>query len=687
MPPREAPVIFVCDGSAEADRLSDLLRARGYAVVDLPLEWLVARVAVQKPALVLLDIDVEGAPATLSRLRGLPGAETIAVLATTELARPSILDALENRGVTSMSRPVDVSDFLSTVERLLRPAPQGRDEASPPFVPGALPSEIEALLQRTEYRLDQEPLSSESAFPTPEEEVDAVLPEEVLAALDEPLGFDDAHSYEGLGEVTTGETTGFGELDPQAKPPVSLGSVMPALSPNPLPSFSVRPLPNDAGSSSANALWEARKKASLEGPAARPTVAPGFAHAEGPITPRSWAAAPASIPPTTPRSGRERSSVPSSPMTISTPPRRSRPESLRPARLPEERPEGDKEMPKLLPEVLGEGDLLKSLGQLVSQRTTGSLSVASPEGIRRIVLREGDFVTASSGVEDESLLSFLVSRGDLPKATGKELRGKLPAFGRRAGAALIAYGHLEQDQLWPVLRAHVEWLIACAMALPKATCSLDAEPPERLRTEPSVFGGAPGAEVFVEIVRRIVPAEVAMTKLGGPQARIGEGPRPELLGECRLEEVESSTLSRSLGATVAKVAAQAAPELPTVLYALSLLGVITSVRPLRPEKTQEAAPFDPLDAEALRTRVRARLELVHEGDYFAVLGVMRNATAYEIRRAYLDLRRAFEPSRVLTAQTADLFDDMRLIVEVLDEAYEILRDSTRRERYRRAIEA
>ena len=65
----------------------------------------------------------------------------------------------------------------------------------------------------------------------------------------------------------------------------------------------------------------------------------------------------------------------------------------------------------------------------------------------------------------------------------------------------------------------------------------------------------------------------------------------------------------------------------------------------------------------------------------------RAATAYDIRRAYATLRREFEPSRVLGAKTADLRDDVDLIIEVLEEAYEILKDERRRDRYRRALEA
>jgi hypothetical protein len=42
---------------------------------------------------------------------------------------------------------------------------------------------------------------------------------------------------------------------------------------------------------------------------------------------------------------------------------------------------------------------------------------------------------------------------------------------------------------------------------------------------------------------------------------------------------------------------------------------------------------------------------------------------------------------VLTARNADLRDKLDTILVVLDEAFEVLGDSVRRERYRRAIEA
>ncbi|WP_437483668.1 hypothetical protein WME75_43225 [Sorangium sp. So ce1014] len=337
--------------------------------------------------------------------------------------------------------------------------------------------------------------------------------------------------------------------------------------------------------------------------------------------------------------------------------------------------------------VLGPGDAPRALARAVGSRSSGSLAITTEEGARRIVLHEGDLVTAGSSIPEETLLAFLVGRGDMEREVAMRLAGKLPASGRHAGAALIAHGHLGQDDLWPVLRAHAEWVIGHVVLIEAGTCDLEAEPPGRLKAEPNVFGGATGAEVFVETIRRVIAPEVALRRLGGPGARLDDGVRRNLLGECALPREEEELVRTARGRSVGELVGAAEPENASVIYALVCLEVLDVLIP--PSITEAPPPpvEDPLDEEAIRQRVRARLALVEDGDYFSILGIPRDATNYEIRRAYLALRKAFEPSTLLTAATVDLLDDVRLVIEVLDEAYEILREPHRRERYRRAIEA
>jgi hypothetical protein len=297
-------------------------------------------------------------------------------------------------------------------------------------------------------------------------------------------------------------------------------------------------------------------------------------------------------------------------------------------------------------------------------------------------------VTVASGIEGESLVGFLGARGDLARDAVSQLEGKIPAYGRHAGAALVANGHISQDQLWPVLRAHAEWVLGKALLAERGTASFELEPPGRLKAEPSVFGGATGAEVLIDVTRRVISSSTALTRLGGGKMRVAEGPRWDLVPECALSDAEQAFLARCKGSTLEQaLATPDAGDRAALLYALVQLGVIVVERldgaaRARAARPAAASQFDAIDAQALRAQVTTRLSLIEEADYFTLLGVARTATPYDIHRAYLELRRTFSPNRVLTAATADLAEDL----EVLEEAHDVLRDQTRRERYRRAIE-
>jgi hypothetical protein len=341
-----------------------------------------------------------------------------------------------------------------------------------------------------------------------------------------------------------------------------------------------------------------------------------------------------------------------------------------------------------IPSALGRGDVLRALAELIRSRFSGAFAVEDEQGVRRVVLREGDFVVVASGIEGESLVAFLIQRGDL-NAEASRLERKLPQFGRHAGAALIAHGHLMQDELWPVLRAHAEWLLGRTLAVESGSVNLETELPPRLQAEPAVFGGTTGAEVLIETVRRVISPEQALINLGGPRGRLATGPSRQLLNECALEGHESTIVEQSAGKTVQEILTQAGTnDFAAALQALVALGILTVLTPSSKDKADVQIPArDAFDDAAIRSRIETRRALVDEGDYFAFLGVDREATGYQLRHAYLDLRREFEPSRLLTAATADLRSDVDVILEVLDEAYEVLREPTRRERYRRALAA
>ena len=546
---------------------------------------------------------------------------------------------------------------------------------------------------------------------SPEAELEAILPADVLDALDEPLDFDDddddddssigTHngveadpSPRSITKTTGAGTASGGNAAPEIPEPVSRSAREKTVPPH---GSNDRPPSENPESQSSRATeppaTPPRHTSRMRRESLQPTRAaleePAFSRAPGSFAGTTAHGPSTDLPPSVPLAHSD------APGSLSTAPPAARASGDRP--LPDLSappvPNLRRETPKLdIPPSLVAGDAVRAFARVVGARYTGALAFEDATGIRRVLFRDGDFVTAASGAEGESLVAFLTQRGDLPAEVAARLGRKLPQFGRHAGAALIAQGHLRQDDLWPVLRAHAEWLVGRIVLLGSGAVSVEDDVPVRLQAEPAVFGGATGAEVLVEIVRRAVSPEQALQRLGGPNTVLQKGDNPSLLGECAIADAEAEIVRSISEEPLAEILRRVGhKDFAAVLYVLVELSVLGRAsgerRTPREAQDKRAAKSDHLDHAALRARILSRKALSEEGDYFALLGVSRNATSYDIRRAYVSLRDEFDPSRILTSETVDLRDDVELILEVLAEAFEILEDDLRRERYRRALDA
>ena len=666
--------VFMSDPSAEAARVAQLLAAAGHVVVDVPLSLLATRVEVQTPRVIVVDADAAGLDEALATVRGMDGAGHIHVIVLGPRPEGDAAADRPEGAPTFFARPVDAIELVAKIDSLMRESSAGPPSSPPSIGPRSvrsggpasarggsadrrspvpasfqppssasssvlsarsgrpaisiqtsLSAELEALLAEADQRIAAQ-MAFEASPPSPEEELEAVLPEELLAALDEPIDDD--------------------EDDLPLDAPRSERGAPPAPQHAEAPAF-----PDDARqeTNAGRALTPAMAEGHFTGAlGVAPTMAaPALDEAEGAFV------------------------IPEAPVPVVARSERA----LAPASV----------------NPVGADDAPAPLAAAIAARASGCLTYESGAGIRRVLLREGDVLTAASSAEDEALLVFLTVRGDVRKDDVKDLVGKVPAFGRHAGAALVGHGLLGQDQLWPILRAHAEWVLGRTLLTAEGTWRLEEEAPGRLRQEPSVFGGSSGAEVLVDVVRRVIAPEEALRRVGGAGATVADGPS-SLLGECALDAEERALIEGARGATLGDLVERAGgPDITSAIYALALLGVVAVAAP-SPDTGAGQLPLDAttsaveaLDASAVRDRVLARLDLVSEADYFTLLGVPRQATGYEVRRAYLELRRSFEPARLLTPALEDLSGPLRTIVAVLDEAYEILRDPARRERYRRAL--
>lgn len=330
---------------------------------------------------------------------------------------------------------------------------------------------------------------------------------------------------------------------------------------------------------------------------------------------------------------------------------------------------------------------LYTLARAIHERRSGAVAQQVGVGLRRIVLTDGDISTVTSTLELETLPHFLAARGDITKEVLHSL-GSVPGFGRHAGAALIARGLLQQEDLWPVLRAHSEWILGRALLSDEETLHEETVP-ARILEEPAVFGGAAGTEIYLEAVRRVISPEQAFKLLGSGETIVSVGRHESLLGESALEPSEQQMILDAVGKPVSQLKKRH-PELLAVFLGLTYLDVLSiggqAPEPASATKQALTRRNEEIDEEAFVARVMTRRALVEDGDYFSILGVSRAATGYEIDRARDDLMAEYSDHR-LTAGTVHLQEDLRLLRETIDEAHLVLRDDVRRMRYRTALEA
>jgi hypothetical protein len=341
--------------------------------------------------------------------------------------------------------------------------------------------------------------------------------------------------------------------------------------------------------------------------------------------------------------------------------------------------------------------LLEVITNHVAGAKTGYFSLIDHETkIERVLsLSSGDLLGIASLSPQDSVLSYLAERGDISKNAAAKLQKRVPNFGRFAGAALIAKGILGNNDMWPTLRGHATWVLMRAIHSESGSWSFAVQPDSdlanRLAAEPSVFGGASGPSVLHEVLKRGVNYEKATVLLGGIGSRLAEGRRSNLMADFGIPEEDARVIRAHFGLSLSDLQrATRSSEVLVSILALKLAGVVEVIPSAQPADSKDGPSYVEnarIDEGAKRARIMARLAIVEEGDYFSLLGLAPSANAYEVRRAFVELRREFEPSRMLTANLLDLREDLDRIVEVLEEAYDILRDDIRRERYRVAIMA
>ncbi len=337
-----------------------------------------------------------------------------------------------------------------------------------------------------------------------------------------------------------------------------------------------------------------------------------------------------------------------------------------------------------------ENDVASVLARFWNCDFSGSLVLRRDNEEKQVQFDKGSVVFASSGAEDDRMSALLLREGRINKAQLEECRFQVEASGRRMGEVLVDKGYLKPRELLPAVRQHLEDIFYSLFAWEEGT--YDALPEQAL--DERIRLSRHPAALIVEGIRRKYSTERVEACLGGVDTVVVVDNSTRIVNivgatELSVSELQAQRLfdgSHSLESIAAEceVDVLRVAQLAHAFVCLDVAQVVERRSDDSPERGSSGGTHlvGETDLEIDRQRVLAKYQLVQAADYFQLLGVRLDASAFEIRRAYEASVRRFAMDSFPPPLQDELRDLIAEISEVIEEAFLVLSNDAFRSSYR-----
>jgi hypothetical protein len=333
------------------------------------------------------------------------------------------------------------------------------------------------------------------------------------------------------------------------------------------------------------------------------------------------------------------------------------------------------------------------LRRIFLEQRKGTLTLARDAEARRLFFEKGELRTATSSREGQRIGSFLKRRG---RITEDDLSWALSEIARQSGSrlgkTLVREGLLPKSVIDAEMKRLVEEIVFSAFQWESGEYAFE---PSTQVLDPDIALSLSTAAIIVEGIRRLPEGPLFRERLGDGRRvlRLSQDPmsRYQYLP---LTPQEAYVLSRIDGVLdvdgLLSIAGGTKSVASKVLYALLSCGLVEwktgGVRErdsigtpatLNVEVADEPPQPSPGHAELIRKTWRRIDWLSH----YDLLGVTRDASSEDVRRAYFERSRLFHPDLGHRADLAGLDKELSAVFERLRIAHDTLVDGAARAAY------
>ena len=342
---------------------------------------------------------------------------------------------------------------------------------------------------------------------------------------------------------------------------------------------------------------------------------------------------------------------------------------------------------------LADLDVASLLGRLLQSRFTGRVQLRRAAADKTVHFEDGRPIFATSNLPHDRMGDLLYREGKITREQQQRARDLVVESGRRMGEILVEMGFLKPRELLPAVRHHIEDILYSLFAWDSGEFAMSpGDPPgERIRLTRHP------AAIVLEGVRRKYGPELLESRLGSPAAVVAVRSSRQLgaiAAVADLSPPERAVMQKLDGERTLELVAEAAQVDHLVALQLAFALVALGVAEVVDHGPAAADRATPVRSRALvgetdiaidRQRVLAKYALVNEADYFTLLGVRRDATSFEIRRAYEAARRDYALVGFPLELQRELAGQLSEISQLIEEAYQVLRDERVRRSYQQNL--
>lgn len=344
-------------------------------------------------------------------------------------------------------------------------------------------------------------------------------------------------------------------------------------------------------------------------------------------------------------------------------------------------------------ELPGRGDLASTdiavlMARLWNRGFTGRVTLRRAAAEKIIQLEEGRPVFASSNLPHDRMGDLLHREGKITREQHDRARDLVIESGRRMGEILVELGFIKPRELLPTVRRHLEDVIYSLFSWDSGDFSVT--PGEAIGERISLTRH-PAALILEGVRRKYDPARLTARLGSGGAVVLARPSRPlsAVVAVADLSPAERALIARLDGDRSLETAAasselelEAAMQVAFVLVALGVAEIVDRGQgDLAAQLGRGPVLVGETDLAIDRQRVMTKYALVGESDYFLLLGVRRDASSFEIRRAYEAARRDFAADAFPAELQRELAVELDEITQLIEEAYRVLRDDRIRRAY------